>query len=138
MNAIWLLAIGTPVARRIGAARFLIFCAVTAILAAAFYIVLRPDSTAPMIGASGAISALFGGLARFMFQSREAPTGARRRLADRQVLGFAAVWLLLNIGLNASLFGLNLGGNSIAWEAHVGGFLAGILLFPLFDRRVPV
>jgi membrane associated rhomboid family serine protease len=134
MNAIWLLAIGTPIARRLGATRFLLFYAATAVLAAAFYIVLRQTSTAPMIGASGAIAALFGALARFIPFGPQGPQ-AGGSLIDRRVITFTVVWLLINVG--TGLFSLDAFGsaNPIAWEAHAGGFLAGLLLFPLFDRR---
>jgi membrane associated rhomboid family serine protease len=133
INAVWLLAIGTPIARRTGPVRFLLFFAVTAVLAAAFYIVLRPTSTAPMIGASGAISALFGALARFI-PLRGQPAAAGGVLVDRRVLAFAAVWLLINTA--TGIIGLADGSiNPVAWEAHAGGFLAGLLLFPLFDRH---
>ena len=54
-------------------------------------------------------------------------------LMDRRVMVFLAVWFGLNI-----LFGLLAGdgvltANAIAWEAHIGGFLAGLAVFRLFD-----
>ena len=55
-------------------------------------------------------------------------------LRDRRVLAFLGVWFGLNV-----LFGLgslSMSGNeqTVAWQAHVGGFLAGLLLFTMFDR----
>lgn len=53
-------------------------------------------------------------------------------LRDRRVIGFVAVWFVINLafGLGAPV-GAETG--TIAWQAHIGGFLAGLLLFPLFD-----
>ena len=139
LNVVWLLAIGTPVAQRLGAPRFLLFWAVTAIAAALFYILLKTDSPAPMIGASGAISGLFGGLARFMFtrpaaiQVDGSPSESVFGM-DRRVLFFAVTWLALNMVVGLSGFGTEEGASAIAWEAHAGGFMAGLLLFPFFDR----
>jgi membrane associated rhomboid family serine protease len=54
-------------------------------------------------------------------------------LRDTRVLAFLGVWFGLNL-----FFGLFAGGGGfasgpIAWEAHIGGFIAGLLLFPYFD-----
>lgn len=132
LNAVWLLAIGTPVAQRLGGTRFLWFYATTAIAAAVFYSLIRSDNAEPMIGASGAVSGLFGGLSRFIFQVRG--TKAPSTSIDRRVLLFAALWLGLNVFGGMAGFGAESGVSAVAWEAHVGGFLAGMLVFPLFDR----
>jgi membrane associated rhomboid family serine protease len=133
LNAAWLLAIGTPVAQRLGSLRFLLFCLVSTVAAALFYIAVKWGSTAPMIGASGAISGLFGGLARFMFGRRQ--DGRSMAFSDRRVLAFAAVWLALNLVAGLSGIGTQNGAAAIAWEAHMGGFIAGLALFPLFDPK---
>ena len=135
LNAAWLLAIGTPVAQRLGGPRFLLFCTVTGIAAAIFYILIKADSAAPMIGASGAISGLFGGLARFMFGRRSDGPDGPSHVMDRRVLFFAGTWLALNMVIGLSGFGTESGTSAIAWEAHAGGFIAGLLLLPFFDRR---
>jgi membrane associated rhomboid family serine protease len=77
-----------------------------------------------MVGASGAISGLFGGVLRLM-QS----LGGLRRLWPLIVLWVGASVLLGLVGFPGVA-------ESIAWVAHIGGFAAGLLLFPLFDRRV--
>jgi membrane associated rhomboid family serine protease len=108
-----------------------------------------------MIGASAAISGAMAAAMRFVFQ-RGGPLGAFRdgdgedsnyrvpatplfaTLRDPRFLMFVGVWL----GLNA-LFGLgtiSIGseeGQQIAWQAHIGGFVAGLLLFNAFDPVVP-
>jgi membrane associated rhomboid family serine protease len=103
-----------------------------------------PHSQVPVVGASAAISALMAGAARFVFQT-EGPMWslsgfeAYRRPAaslaaivrDRRVMAFLGVWFAVNI-----IFGVAGGGiadGAVAWDAHIGGFLAGLLLFRLFD-----
>ena len=126
VNMGFLLAFGTLIERRLGARRFLAFYLVLALLSiagtTALYLITRKPVL--VIGASGAIAGLFGAAARFAFP------GGR---------GF---WLgVVFIGINLA-FGLislsDFGGvRAIAWEAHIAGFLAGALLFPLFDRGAP-
>jgi membrane associated rhomboid family serine protease len=142
-NAIWFLAFGTPLARRFGPARFLMFCMVTAAAGAFAHLVTHAGQVQPMIGASAVVSGAMAAAMRFAFQGGG---GLQWRgnmhlpavpllvaLRDVRVLAFLAVWLGLNL-----LFGLGslpLLGNdqAVAWQAHVGGFLAGLVLFRFFD-----
>jgi membrane associated rhomboid family serine protease len=147
-NLLWLLAFGTPVARRFGALRFIGLCTVTAAAGAGVHLATHWGETAPMVGASAAISGAMAAAMRFAFQ-RGGPLGVlgggdeesyrvpalslSRMLRDPRVLIFLAVWLGVNLlfGLGAvSLPGVE---QAVAWQAHVGGFLAGLLLFGLFD-----
>jgi membrane associated rhomboid family serine protease len=150
-NTLWLTAFGSAVAWRFGALRFLGFSAVGAIAGSALHLALHPDSVVPLVGASAAISAHMAGAARFAFSGpgpligmqgggaaayrRPAPPLAMA-LRDRRVLTFLGVWFGTNL-----LFGLfgGLGSGAIAWESHIGGFVAGLLFFPVFDpvRRMP-
>jgi membrane associated rhomboid family serine protease len=59
----------------------------------------------------------------------------RQTLQDKRVLTFIIFWFVTNFlfGIAAQPLGLTDGG--IAWEAHVGGFLAGLLLFSWFDPK---
>ncbi len=146
-NTLWLAAFGSAVAWRFGTARFLGFSAVGAIAGASLHLALEPTSMVPLVGASAAISAHMAGAARFAFTGpgpfiglQGAAAAAYRRPApplgmairDRRVLTFLAVWFGTNL-----LFGLLGGGGisagAIAWEAHIGGFVAGLLFFPVFD-----
>ena len=151
LNTIWLVAFGPPVARRFGAAGFLVFMGVTAVAAALAHWALTPMDFMPLIGASGADSGLMGAATRFMFQPG-APLGAHpERRLDIETIPAASlrsmileprprVFLLIWFGTNflfgyfAPAFGLS--DMPVAWIAHAGGFLAGLLLFPLFDRPV--
>jgi membrane associated rhomboid family serine protease len=145
VNSVWLLAFGTPVARRLGALRFLVFSGAGAIAGAAVFYFLNPTLVAPVIGASGVVSALMGGACRFAFGGARTPmpytsqmslplVPITEALADRTVLIFVAVFFGTNLLIGSAAGGF-LGGGTIAWEAHLGGFAFGFLLFRLFDPR---
>ena len=99
-----------------------------------------------MVGASAAISAHMAGVSRFAFvyggplwRSRGAESYRRpapplsQVIRDRRVMAFLGVWFAVNLifGLGGAGSGIAFG--AIAWDAHLGGFLAGLLLFQLFD-----
>lgn len=153
-NSIWLLVFGSPVARRIGAIRFLLFFLVCGIIGGITHVSLHAGELAFVVGASGAISGLMGGAARFVFlaggplglmAARDpslpgAPSAHAtivQSLTDRRTLIFVGVWIGINLVFGLSGFTLSGETVSIAWEAHMGGFLAGLLLFGLFDPIKP-
>ena len=148
LNSIWLLAFGTPVARRFGPARFLAFLSLGAIAGALAHYAVFAFDFAPLIGISAAVSACMAATTRFMFQPgrqvslagageqslvRGPSVPLRRVLWDRRAAVFIAVWFLTNLftGLGASTLGLSEA--PIAWQAHIGGFLFGLLCFAAFD-----
>lgn len=142
VNMIWLAAFGSPLANRIGAMRFVTFWMAGAVAAAGLHFVLHPMSAAPLVGASGAISAMMGAAARFAFrvdrrQPKPSFTGpvlpVPLVLRSRTVIVFLTVWMVVNL-----VTGLGIGASpdspQIAWEAHIGGFLLGFFAIRLFDR----
>lgn len=142
VNSIWLLALGSGVARRMKAGRFLAFYFLCGALAALAYIAVNPGSTTPMIGASGAISGLMGGAVRFLApagrtQGSGFDGGQLASILDRRVVVLVILWFALNFLFGQGGFSALTGGHPVAWQAHVGGFVAGLLLFGLFDRRGP-
>jgi membrane associated rhomboid family serine protease len=152
-NGVWLLAFASPVARRFGAARFLMFFAVTVAAGALAYLLAHAGAREPMIGASAGISGMMGAAARFAFEpggSLDLWHGDRANadlvpaaplsvaLRNPRVLAFVGVWFGLNLLFGLGSVSLLTGDDqSVAWEAHVGGFLAGLLLFSLFDPVRP-
>jgi membrane associated rhomboid family serine protease len=149
LNAVWLLAFGPPVARRFGTTGFLVFMAVTAVAAALAQWAATPMDFAPLIGASGADSGLMGAATRFVFQPgaplgphsygrREIeaiPAGSLRSMvAEPRPRVFLVIWLVTNFIFGAFAQSLGLSAMPVAWIAHLGGFAAGIVIFPLFDR----
>jgi len=150
LNTVWLVAFGPPIARRFGAAGFLMFMAVTAIASALAHWVVTPMDFSPLVGASGADSGLMGAATRFMFQPG-APLGAfgsisrpevesipaaslARVFVERRSFIFILIWLGTNFIFGAGAQTLGFSDMPIAWVAHLGGFFAGLVLFPLFDR----
>ena len=57
----------------------------------------------------------------------------RQAFRDTRVLGFLAVWFGINIIFGVGSIAIGADGASVAWQAHIGGFLAGLMLFSLFD-----
>lgn len=148
VNVMWMAVFGSAVARRFGTARFLLLSAVCAVAGAALHLSLHFGEAVPMIGASAAISGQMAAATRFVFDMG-GPLGAMRRtdefayripassmaatLSNPRALMFLLVWFGVNF-----VFGIiplpGAGeGSSVAWEAHIGGFVAGFLLFSLFD-----
>jgi membrane associated rhomboid family serine protease len=148
-NSIWMLAFGTPLARRIGAARFLLLSALGSIGGALAYYLFHPGQIAELIGASAAVSAQVAGAIRLIFArpALAAVAGERQSIGparaltlaetftNRLPLMFIVVWLGLNYVFGASGVGIPAGEGLVAWEAHLGGFIVGLLLFGLFDRK---
>jgi membrane associated rhomboid family serine protease len=147
-NVLWLLPFGSAVARRFGAARFFLFMAVTAVAGALAHLLTHQHELAPMIGASASVSGAMAAAIRFAFvpggflsfRRGDADAASRvpalpllRSLRDPRVLGFLAVWFGVNIIFGVGSIAIGADGASVAWQAHIGGFLAGLLLFSLFD-----
>ena len=149
INCAWLAIFGTPVARRYGPRATVILFVVTAAAGAAAFAATTLPSVQVLIGASGGVAGLTGVACRVMFQpvivGRDPETGEERVLGRRMAtLGelarnqraafFIAVWLVLNAAVPflPLLIGQSIG---IAWQAHLGGFLVGLFLTPLFERR---
>ncbi len=149
-NCIWLVAFGSAVARRFTALRFLLLMLVAAVIGALVQWAADIASFQLVIGASAAVSGAMGAAVRFVFRPNDEP----RRLFDRALVNepfrqpaltlaqtftnkVALLFILFWFGTNL-LFGIfpalsGMGDGAVAWQAHIGGFLAGLLLFPLFD-----
>ena len=146
-NSLWLAIFGAPVARRIGAVRFLALWVTSAAASAFFFAVVDWGAVTVLIGASGVVSAYMGAACRFAFAGRgglSAYAHLNRRLSIPEVFSdptaraFVLVWLIGNllVAVGVGLAGVNAG--DIAWQAHIGGFLFGFLAFPLFDVKLPL
>jgi len=140
INSLWLLAFGPVVARRLGPLLFLVFFLICGVAGAFAYIAFNWGSPVPVVGASGAISGLMAAALRMLpGQAPWAEPGSvpLAPIFSRQILIFTAVWAAINI--LAGVTGLGVGGESglIAWQAHLGGFLAGLLLCGPFDALRP-
>jgi membrane associated rhomboid family serine protease len=161
LNCLWLVAFGGAVAKRLETAPFLLLLAVCTIAGAIVHYLTHITDLEPVVGASAAVSGAMGAASRFVFQPG-GPLGGRRRaglsgdrddefrqpaltlkqtLTSARSLPFILLWFALNFvfGVSGAIPGLGEGA-VVAWEAHIGGFLAGLLLFGWFDpprRPVP-
>ena len=148
VNGVWLLAFGSPIARRFGTLRFLGFFFVTAVAGAIAHLVTHVGDLQPMIGASAAISGCMAAAMRFVFQRggplhllRENAADAYRvpalpltsTLRDRRILVFLIAWFAINALFAFTAVPIIGTGQVVAWEAHIGGFFAGLLAFAAFD-----
>ena len=150
VNTAWLAVFGTPVARRYGARGVLIVFLLGALAGAlvqAGALMVSLNQFAILLGASGGVSALTGAAMRFIFEpliwGRDPETGdpfprGRRTATLAGVFSnarsrtFIIFWMGLNllIGFAPMILGVNI---AIAWEAHLGGFVAGLLLPSVLD-----
>jgi membrane associated rhomboid family serine protease len=146
INCLWLLAFGPIVARRFGPLLFLLFFLACGVAAAATHLLFNWGSPEPVIGASGAISGLMAAGMRLLPTERPAwadegsPADAPMLpLFSRQILLFSLVWVGLNLVVAVApgvMLGIGNGG-LVAWQAHIGGYVAGLLLAGPFDALRP-
>lgn len=141
-NGLWLLIFGTPVARYLGNARFLAVCLVSGIIGGLASLLLHWGQEIIVVGASGAVSGLLAAAIPIMYGHRMPGGGGRplslpELLTSGKALGFTAIWLVLTLfsggtGWTGNSF---LADSGIAWEAHIGGFLGGLLAFYVLAPR---
>lgn len=129
INIAMLAAFGAGVEKQIGGKKMLGFYILTGFFSAWFHMIFYWHSQGVLIGASGAISGLFGGVLMILFKKGHMGPGVK------SLLPAVVVW----IGM-AVLFGF-VGtpggeGSIIAWTAHIGGFFAGLLLYGFFDPQL--
>ncbi len=150
-NALWLVTFGTPLARVVGTVRFFVIAAVAAIAGSLATLVVHWGEFIMLVGASGAISGMLGALVPLMFAEggssniraeRAAPKIMVMPIAslfsDRRALGFMANFLVFTFVTGAAQIlapTALLGDFNIAWESHLGGFLAGLALIYLLAPR---
>jgi membrane associated rhomboid family serine protease len=113
-NLAFLFFFGADVERAIGAARFAVFYVACGLCAAYAHVLVGPDSKVPMVGASGAIAGVLGAYLRLYPQA-----GA---------VFFIAVWFLLQLLNGLGTLGIEHQAGSVAFFAHIGGFVAGLWL----------
>lgn len=138
MWTLWIF--GDNVEDRMGRLRFGVFYLLCGLLAALTHLFTQPDSTVPTVGASGAIAGVLGAYFLLFPTARIVvlfPLFFLPLFFEVPALLYLGLWFVTQLySGTVSLAGpASVGG--IAWWAHVGGFLAGIVLCPLFLRRPP-
>ncbi len=147
VNSFWMLAFGSVAARRLGTWRFLAFSALAAAVAALFSLLVNWHEDMVLVGASGAIAGQMAITVRLIFanggtlrtamqrdMSMSPPEPLWRLFTNRSAVVFLIIWISMDVLFAGS--GL-LTGNRIAWEAHLGGLITGLLAFSWFDPLKP-
>ena len=134
-NMLYLWIFGNNVEDAMGHARFVVFyllCGIAAVLAQALP---NPQSTIPMVGASGAISGVLGAYLLLYPHARvlvAIPLGFYLYTPKLPAAWVLVFWFVMQL-LSGALAGAQEGG--VAFHAHVGGFIAGAILILFFRRR---
>lgn len=136
VNSVWILPFGSVVAKRFGALLFFIFFLLCGIAGAGVHLAFNWGSPVPVVGASGAISGLMGAAFRMIRVYDGTPAGAEppvpllSPLFSRRIAVWSAIWVAVNVA--AGMTGLGAGAGTevrlIAWQVHLGGYFAGLIL----------
>jgi membrane associated rhomboid family serine protease len=134
MNSVAILAFGPPAARLMGtdtrgAAAFYAFYLTCGVLAGLGFLAVDPGDTTGVVGASGAVSGLLGAASRII-EGR----GRIGPMFGPTVLGMALAWTIANVILGVTGLTPGAAGLQVAWQAHLAGYLAGVLLIGPFAR----
>ncbi len=124
MWSLWIF--GNNVEEAFGHLRYLVFYLVGGVVATFAFAFANFDSTIPLVGASGAIAAVLGAYA-VLFPGHRVLTFVGWLLLPLPAILFLGFWFFAQFGLE---------GSSTAWEAHVGGFIFGIVVALILRRSL--
>jgi membrane associated rhomboid family serine protease len=136
-NMLYLWIFGDNVEDRMGHVRFLVFYVVCGLAAALFFVWTEPDLQVPLVGASGAIAGVLGAYLLSYPYARVATLiffGFFIRVIHIPALVVLGLWFVLQLISGLPTVGANEGGG-VAFLAHVGGFVAGMILLLPFSPR---
>jgi len=135
-NMLYLWIFGNNVEDAMGHGRFVVFYVLCGIAAALTQGLLNPASEVPMIGASGAIGGVLG--AYLLLHPRALvltviPIFFYLHMVRVPAFVLLGIWFLLQFLNSAATVGNEGGG--VAYGAHIGGFIAGMILIPFFRKK---
>jgi membrane associated rhomboid family serine protease len=136
-NMLFLWVFGIHVERSMGGLRYLAFYLVCGLGASALEIVTSASSNVPGLGASGAIAGVLAGYLLLYPESHIdvlLPLGAFAWPARVPAYVFIGLWFIYQLALSVVSFGDVGAGGGVAYSAHVGGFITGVLLVRLFSQ----
>ena len=128
VNMLSLAAFGAPVERTLGPRRFVLFYLAAGIVAGLGHVLFNSGSADPVVGASGAVSGVFGAVLMLM----------RRSGGLTSLLPVAGVWIALNIFFGITDLTPGAQGQPVAWIAHIAGFVFGLAAIRLFLPPPPI
>jgi len=138
INSLWLLAFGSVVARRYGAPLFFAFFLTCGIAGAIAHVASNWGSEDAAVGASGAIAGIMAAGMRMLALQMPLGGGESRRrllpLTAPPVLFFTTVWIVVNAVVGMTGFNTGPVNGPVAWQAHIWGYLTGLILAGPFDR----
>jgi membrane associated rhomboid family serine protease len=136
-NMLYLWIFGDNIEWALGSVRFVLFYLLCGVGAALGQVLVGPNSTIPMVGASGAISGVLGAYL-LLYPRAEVETlvflGYFVRLIRLPALVVLGMWIFLQLSSGFLSLGMEATGG-VAFFAHIGGFLTGLVLVGLFRRR---
>lgn len=133
-NMLFLWVFGAAVEDRIGSGRYLVFYLLLGVISLLVHGYMFRSSTLPLVGASGAIAGIMGAF-YILFPTSTIKTSFLVLVKEISAVYFLFIWFLWNLVRGI----LRLEGaavDMVAWWAHVGGFLAGVVLINIFAHNV--
>ena len=135
-NMLFLWVFGDNIENRIGHIRYLIFYLVCGIIASLSHVfVSGSDSLIPSLGASGAISGVLGGYL-LLFPSRRVRVIMGYGITTVPAFVALGLWIVFQVINGMGMLGGEETGGGVAYAAHIGGFIAGLVLIKLFGIGV--
>lgn len=135
----WFLHVfGDNVEDALGPRRYLAFYFACGLVAAGAQYAIRPESAIPMVGASGAIAGVLGAYIRLFPHARVLaliPIFIVFTVRELPAALFLAIWFGFQLLQGVGSLGATVQGGGVAFFAHVGGFVAGVLLVMVLGRR---
>ena len=136
-NMLYLWIFGDNIENRLGHARYIIFYLLCGIIASLSHVFVSGSSSEnaliPSLGASGAISGVMGGY-MLLFPKRRVRMFMGQGIVQVPAFVALGIWMVFQVISGLGILGGSTGGGGVAYAAHVGGFIAGLLLIKLFDR----
>lgn len=127
LSNMWFLWIfGNNVEEAFGFVRYLVMYVLAGIGATLTFVFMNPESTVPLVGASGAIAGVLGAYA-VLFPTHRVMSLVGLWIIPVPAAIFLGIWFVLQF---------NVGVSNVAWEAHVGGFVFGFLVALVFRRSL--
>jgi membrane associated rhomboid family serine protease len=135
-NMLYLWIFGDNIENRLGHKRYILFyliCGVIASLSHVFSSVMSPiNAEIPSLGASGAISGVLGAYL-MLFPSKKVKMFVVGRIMQVPSYIALGLWIVLQIVSGLGILGGDGAGGGVAYAAHIGGFIAGLILIKFFD-----